>query len=493
MRTRTLCFILPALFLCMTAVSSPAAVRFVVTYPKETLPDTFSGRVVVYLGKGGGEPRFGPNWFNPQPMYSAKFTRIQPMQPMTIDETAIGFPGKLSEIPAGEYTAQAVCDRNLGGRMIGGSPGNLYSEPQKVTITAGQEQTITLTCDKVVAERVFREIERVKEVKIESKLLSKFFGRPTYLRAAVALPEEFATQPDRKFPIIYEVPGFGGRHYNLSGASGSRRTVRNGEAFLYVVLDPDCPLGHSVFADSANNGQWGKALTTELIPAIEKQFRAFGTMPTRYVTGHSSGGWSSLYLQVTYPEVFGGCWSTSPDPVDFRDFQQIDLYGSASNMFTDSADNPRPLARTGDRPTILYKRFSDMERPIRGEQLGSFEAVFSPKGKDGTPRPLWNRDTGKIDPEVAEAWRKYDIGLTLRTRWKELEPKLRGKIHVYMGDMDTFYLEGAVKLLQQDMARLKAGVMIEIVPGDHGSMMTPALRTRMDEEMAAQFKKATAK
>lgn len=465
--------------------------QFSVTYPKEAFAGTFSGKVVVYLSSGRGEPRFGPNWFNPSPMYSQQFKNVAPDAPMVLDESAVGFPGKLSALPAGTYTVQAVCDRNLGGRAIGSSPGNLYSTPQQITTEDGKEQTVKIVCDQVVAERKFQDTERTKEVKIESKLLSKFYGRPTFLRAAVALPEEYATQPERKFPIVYEVPGFGGRHFNLSGRNGSARTVRSGEPFLYVILDPDCQTGHSVFADSANNGPWGKALTTELIPAIEKQFRAIGTMPTRYVTGHSSGGWSSLWLQVTYPDVFGGCWSTSPDPVDFRDFQQIDLYSASSNMFTDSAGNPRPLARSGDRPTILYKRFSDMERPIRGEQLGSFEAVFSPRGKNGEPRKLWDRDTGKIDPVTADAWRKYDIGLTLRTQWQTLEPKLRGKIHVYMGDKDTFYLDGAVRLLKQDMARLKSDAVIEIVPGDHGSMMTADLRKRIDEEMAAQFKKAS--
>ena len=151
-------------------------------------------------------------------------------------------------------------------------------------------------------------------------------------------------------------------------------------------------------------------------------------------------------------------------------------------MFTNSDSQKRPIARDGDTPVLFYRGFSDMERPIRGEQLGSFEYVFSPRGADGEPRKLWNRDTGAIDLEVAESWKKYDIGLNLRTHWKELEPKLKGKIHVYMGDRDTFYLEGAVKLLQKDMKALKADAVIEIVPGDHGSMMTSELRSRIEKE-----------
>ncbi len=479
--------------LCLLVLTSPAqaaGLKFAVQYPATAFAGPFSGRVVVYLSKNAPQPRFGPNWFMPEPMYSKMFRNMKPNEEMVLDGETMGFPGKLSALPAGEYTVQAVVDRNLGGRSIGSSPGNLYSQPERVALDPAEEKTVSILCDQVIQARPFRETETVKEVRVESKLLSKFYGRPTYLNASVALPEAWHKEPNRKFPIVYEVPGFGGRHTMMSGATNVRATNRGGVEFLHVVLDPDCPTGHSVFADSANNGPWGKALTTELIPEIEKRFRAIGTMETRYVRGHSSGGWSSLWLQVTYPDVFGGCWSTSPDPVDFRDFQRIDLYQPNANMFTDSAGAPRPLARIGDQVAILYKPFSDMERPLRGEQLGSFEGVFSPRGPDGEPRKLWNRDTGAIDPDVAQAWKKYDIDLTLRTHWQQLGPKLKGKLHVYCGDMDTFYLEGAVKLLQKDLQRLGSDAKVELFPGDHGSVMTPELRQRIDTEMAEQFHKA---
>lgn len=486
-----LLFLISVLLLPLAPVHGQG-LSFSVRYTKEAYDGKFSGRVIVFLSRRTAEPRLGPNWFQPEPMYSHHFQNIAPGDAMVLGNDAVRFPGKLSALPAGEYTIQAVIDRNLGGRQIGDSPGNLYSAPVKATISPAENKTIDLVCDRIATERTFKETETVKEVKIQSKRLSAFYRRPTYLRAAVALPEAWAREPERKFPVVYEVPGFGGRHYNLSGATTVQKTIRSGEPFLYVVLDPDCPTGHSVFADSANNGPYGAALTTELIPEIEKRYRGIGTTDSRYVTGHSSGGWSSLWLQVTYPEVFGGCWSTSPDPVDFRDFQQIDLYNPQSNMFTDSTGQPRPLARSGTTPILFYRPFSDMERPLRGGQLGSFEGVFSPRGPGGEPRRLWNRDTGAIDPTVAEAWKKYDIGLTLRTHWKTLEPKLRGKIHVYMGDIDTFYLDGAVRLLQRDMKQIGADAVIEIVPGDHGSMMTPALRERIDTEIAAQFHKRSA-
>ena len=109
----------------------------------------------------------------------------------------------------------------------------------------------------------------------------------------------------------------------------------------------------------------------------------------------------------------------------------------------------RPIARRGTRPVLFFDDFSRMEDVIGdGGQLHSFEAVFSPLGPDGRPRPLWDRATGAIDPEVAKAWEAYDIRLVLERNWTTLGPKLAGKLHVITAELDTFYLEGAVKLLK---------------------------------------------
>ena len=324
---------------------------------------------------------------------------------------------------------------------------------------------------------------------IKSELLTRFHGRETHLRAGVALPASFAKNKDKHYPVICDIPGFGGDHFVAPLAARRKATNVAGEEFLYVVLDPKCRLGHHVFADSANNGPYGQALIEELIPAIEKRFRGIGKPGARFVTGHSSGGWSSLWLQVTYPDFFGGVWSTAPDPVDFRDFQRIDLTKAGANMFLDADGKPRPLARSGGRPSLYYKPFSDMEVVMgHGGQLGSFEAVFSPRGADGKPQQLWDRKTGAIDPAVAKSWEAYDIRLILERNWKTLGPKLRGKLHVYMGGADTFYLDGATKLLQESHKRLNSGAVIEIFPGkNHGSLLDPALHQRINEEMAAQF------
>jgi S-formylglutathione hydrolase FrmB len=264
---------------------------------------------------------------------------------------------------------------------------------------------------------------------------------------------------------------------------------------IHVMLDPDCHHGHHVFADSANNGPCGKALIEELIPAIEKRFRGIGKPAARFVTGHSSGGWSSLWLQVAYPDFFGGCWSTSPDPVDFRDFQKINLYVPAENMFNDQANKRRPIARRSKEPALWYRDFSDMEEIMgHGGQLASFEAAFSERDANGQPKRLWNRKTGAIDPEVARSWEKYDISLVLERNWKTLGPKLAGKLHVYMGDMDNFYLDGATKLLREQLARLKSDARVELFAGyDHSTILnspTLGLRRRIAREMAAKFRSA---
>lgn len=482
-------FALVPVGLALLSVAAFAEVTFSAKYAPEAFSGPFSGRVVIYLSKNSNEPRFGPNWFNPEPTLSVKVGGIKPGQAIEIRPgNAVAFP-KVFKVENGKWKVQVVFDRNLGGRDIGGSPGNLFSVTQQVEIDWTGSQTVELAADKVVPEDVFQDTDAVKGIALESKLLSAFYKRKTFLRAAVVLPEGYEAGSE-KYPILYSVPGFGGSHWSLSGRNRRNGTERDGEKFIYVVLDPSCPTGHSVFADSANNGPWGRALTTELIPHIETKFRAVNMPGARFVTGHSSGGWSSFWLQVAYPDVFGGCWSTSPDPVDFRDFQRINIYRENENAFFDEGGARRPIARSGERVLVYYEPFSDMERPIRGEQLGSFDAVFSPKGKDGEPMRLWDGITGKIDSNVAEAWRKYDISHILRTRSSGLAPKLKGKIHVYMGNEDTFYLEGAVKLLKADLEEMgnPYAAKVEIFPGDHGSVMTRALRDRIDQEVASMWR-----
>jgi hypothetical protein len=491
---RFLAFSVAGKVLSPFSVQSPAdaqPLRVELRFSKQALSEPFTGRVFLLVAKTASAdvPR-KPNWFKPEPFFAQDVVRWAPDTPLAFQPTH-AFHQPLSKLPAGKYHVQAVLDRDLGGQNPVTAPGNVYSQPLAVEIDPAEGGAIELVLDRIIPPRKFEEKDNVKLVDIESKLLTRFHGKPMRLRAGVVLPKSFSERPERKYPAIYEIPGFGGDHLGAFGAAARNATDVAGVEMLYVVLDPSCRLGHHVFADSANNGPYGRALIDELIPHIERTYRGVGRPAARFVTGHSSGGWSSLWLQVAYPDFFGGVWSTAPDPVDFRDFQLVDVYQPGVNLFCDEKGGQRPLARRGGKVVLHYKPFSDMEHVMgRGGQLHSFEAVFSPRGQDGKPRQLWDRATGSIDPDTAQAWKKYDIRLLLETNWAALGPKLRGKLHVYMGAEDTFYLDGATRLLQEALKRLGSDAKVEIFPGrDHGTLLDSALRKRIAAEMAAQFRK----
>jgi hypothetical protein len=478
---------------CLLTVPVQAAPEFHLTFDGKANQAVFAGRVYVFLSakEPGGLPS-GPRWFNPEPFFAWDVKGWKPGDVVQLgDDAALAHPLRLAKLAKGNYWVQAVMDKDPGARSFSTAEGNVYSRPLRAALDGASNGPVKLLLDQVYHEPPFKETDRVKLVDIESRLLSAFHGRPMRLRAGVVLPKSFAQQPARRYPAVYEIPGFGGTHFGAFG--GAKRDAADvaGVEMLHVVLDPSCRWGHHVFADSDNNGPCGRALVEELIPHIEKTFRGLGTPPARFVTGHSSGGWSSLWLQVAYPDFFGGVWSTAPDPVDFRDFQVIDLYAPGANVFEDDNRNPRPLARRGDKVAIWYRPFCDMEVVMgHGGQLGSFEAVFSPRGKDGRPALLWDRKTGRVDPAVARTWERYDIRLILERNWPVLGPKLAGKLHVYMGDTDTFYLEGATRLLKEALARLGSDAVVELFPGrDHGTLLDHNLRQRIAQEMAEQFRR----
>jgi S-formylglutathione hydrolase FrmB len=468
---------------------APPPLEVTLSYPASKDFERLSGRVFVVVSKKPiGDKAFSQSWFTPEPLFAEDVRDWAPTRPLAFKPSE--WSASWHVLPAGTYHVQAIFDRDLGGRDALTSPGNLYSKAAKVTLEAGSTAKIALPLDRIVAAKTFGETSTIKLFEIDSKLLSDFHKKPIKMRAGVILPKSFAQSPERKYPVVYEIPGFGGDvHYTFSvAARPSPPTDLDGAEAVYVVLDPSCRLGHHVFADSANNGPVGRALVEELIPALEAKYRGNGK---RLLTGHSSGGWSSLWLQVAYPDVFAGVWSTSPDPVDFRDFQRIDLYKPGVNMFTDEKGEPRPIARQGGKVKLLYRGFSDMEVPLgRGGQLASFEAVFSPREASGEPRKLWDRTTGAVDPATAEAWKKYDIRIKLEREWPTLGPKLAGKLHVYMGDDDTFYLEGATRLLGDSLKKLGSDAVVEIFPGrHHGNLIDADLRRRMNREMAATLAK----
>ena len=452
-----------------------------------------SGRVFLVLSKSeskGITPE--PRWIDPDPFFGLDVSSLKPGEPLLIDNKWQGFPVEnIEKVPPGTYWASAILDLNKASRKIFSSEGNYFSKSVKVEIGSVNQAPTVFVLDQVFHEPQFPETDVVKLAQMESKLLSKFHGRKIMLRAGVALPQSYKDNKDRKYPTIYEVPGFGGNHFAALSSPGRGKTAVEGEEVVHITLDPDCPLGHHVFADSANNGPWGKALTEEFIPFLEKEFRLVPQSWARLVTGHSSGGWSSLWLQLKYPNVFGGVWSTAPDPVDFRDFQKINLYASNQNMFKDEKGKDRPIGRKGDTPFLFYKPFSDMEFVMgRGGQLGSFEAVFSERDSQGNPKKLWDRKTGVMDNDTAESWKKYDIRLLVENNKDALFGKLKGKIHVYMGDKDTFYLEGATRLLGDTLKKLGSDATVVLFAGkDHSNLMDAELRARISKEMAQSLQK----
>ena len=341
--------------------------------------------------------------------------------------------------------------------------------------------------------------ENVKAFRLKSKLLSEFFGRDIYHEAGVVLPPDHdASQPT---PICYNVHGFGGSH-RVAWRAGRTlvRQMASGDypRMIYVYLNAHMPMAHHVFADSVNCGPWGTAFEEELAPGIEAKFGGPGTAAGRFVTGHSSGGWASLWMQITHPDFLGGVWSTAPDSVDFRDFTGIDVYKDA-NAFTGADGSENQLMRRGERWVRSIRQFvtAEFARKPFGGQFSSFDAVFSPKGDDGRPMPLFDKETGVIDSFVAKSWEKYDMTLVMQRNWKTLGPKLAGKINVFMGTLDTFRLEGALKLFDRDVKKLGSDATIVFAEGrDHGSLFRPhpklwpdGMMTRIHREMRAKWDK----
>ncbi|MCA9005107.1 MAG: hypothetical protein KDA70_07510 [Planctomycetaceae bacterium] len=473
--------------------SAAAENRFQVRFLKSIHPEPFTGRVYLIFTKSGREPRLGPSWFQPESFIACDVTNWQPGEPLALGpetKKLLSYPKPLAEMDLAGFHAQAVARFNTTDPKIGTAPGNGFSQAHQL-IGDLNASIPSFTIDQLVPEKPFHETEWIRHFKMRSPLLSKFHGQDTNLEASVILPQSYYQQPQRKYPVIYSIPGFGGDHQRSLPQAPIAEQNAGGVEFIRVLLNPQCRWGHHVFADSATNGPVGKAFTTELIPELEKTFRAIPHSRARFLTGHSSGGWSSLWLQVTYPTVFGGTWSTAPDPVDFRDFQQINIYEPGSNVYRDAKNQPRPIARRGNQPILWFEPFAKMEQVLGpGGQLRSFEAVFSPRGDDGAPLMLYDWETGAINAEVAEAWKAYDIRLILESNWKQLAPELAGKIHVFMGDQDTFYLNGATELLKQTLEKLDADAVVEIHQGkDHSSLLTRELMLRIRAEMVQAFLK----
>ncbi len=499
-----LCFVLLALHSAHTAA---ADARFEISYPAALDNGPITGRVFVMISKTNRvEPRLQAGSYNASvPFYGLDVNALKPGEGAVIDAGVLGYPlESLSQLPAGEYFVQALLNvytqvRRKDGHVIwvhmdqwegqqwNRSPGNLVSEVQRVRLDPATGFNIKLSLTKKLPPVVVPpDTEWVKRVKIQSKLLTEFWGHPMYLGATLLLPKGYAQNTDQKYPTIYSQGHFGlnppfgfttqspatPESAEARKARLNRSARETGYEFGQAWMSDDFPrmvavtfqhptpyYDDSYAVNSANNGPYGDALLTELIPYLEKDFRLRAEPQARVLTGGSTGGWESLALQILHPKFFNGTWSMYPDPVDFRRYQMSNVYEDDNAFEVPSGDWSkmiRPLSRNAEgQVTLTMREMSRLEAVLgskirSGQQIAAWDAAYGPVGKDGYPRPIWDRLTGKIDREVALYMRDngYDLRYNLEKNWKEIGPDLVGKIHVYCGDMDNYYLNLAVYQLE---------------------------------------------
>ena len=486
-----------------------SGLKFIIDYPRQDDNGLVEGRVLLFLSQNDEkEPRLqisdnSTTGF----VYGVDAIGKQAPAGVTVDNEIFGYPvPSLDDIPAGEYWVQGLIhkyetfDLKTGhrvklpmdrgeGQHWHSAPGNYYSTPKKVTLDPKKRKTVQITLDQVIpAIDEPEDTKYVKHIKIQSKLLTEFWGRPMYLGAHVLLPEGYDEHPDSRFPLMifhgHFPKDFGGfrieppdpdlepEYSERFHVEGYNRIVQEHDHQFYkdwtaedfprvVVIEiqhANPYYDDSYAVNSANLGPYGDAITYELIPYIEKQFRCIGAGWSRFMYGGSTGGWEALAAQVFYPDEYNGCYAACPDPIDFRAFCLVNIYED-NNAYYDGPSY-RPVERPGHRnyfgavsATLRQNNYRELalgSNSRSGEQWDIWQAVYSPLGADGYPQPIWDKHTGEIDHKVAEYWREnYDLRYILERDWAVLGPKLQGKIHVYCGDMDNYYLNNAVYLMEE--------------------------------------------
>ena len=435
-----------------------------------------SGRLIVLAapidGAGPLPAEIAANPFRPAAVFSAaaEMTFATASQARSIDLDGLTFPKPFSELAPGDYAIQAVLDVDHLYAYQGRAPQDPASAVVRIRIGPGAVlPALTLAPGgarpdpfalpdpappKLAAalQAAGPDLDRLGFV---SPALSRFWGRDIALRGYVVRPPGYDPRGAGLYPTVYWTHGFGGRLSSLAGkAAQFSADMRSGRLppMFVVLLDQSSATGTHEFADSVNNGPWGTALTEELIRDLQTRYRMIRSASARFVTGHSSGGWAALWLQTCYPKVFGGAWATSPDSSDFHDFTGVDIYGKDANAYRRPDGTPTPLVRDHARMIATFETFMRQEEVLGayGGQLTSFDWVFSPRGADGRPQPLFDRASGAVDPAVARYWRDhFDIAWRVTRDAAALKPDLDGKVHVFVGTADTFYLDGAAHRLEE--------------------------------------------
>jgi Putative esterase len=465
------------LFASAAFAQSPQHLFFQVKLgPQFTAP--VSGRLLVFLTAGTGAKEVDADPFHPNAVYvtAKEISNLKPGAAVDIDTDDLVFPEPFSSLKPGDYQAQAVLDVDHTYNYSGRGAGDLIGEVTTLknwTPGQGSEPSLTITHVLPAPEpRMKLTPEQTQSEHLEefvSPSLTKFFGRPISIRAWVVLPPGYSEHASEHYPTVYWTQGFTATlpYTKYIGATLYTRMAQGKmPPMIWVMLDESWTTGTHEFADSVNNGPWGKALITEFIPYLEAKYRMDAKVSGRFLQGHSSGGWATLQLQVNYPKIFGGTWSTSPDPSDFHDFTGVDLYAPHANVYHRADGSSYPLVRDHEKVMGTFEQFAKMERVLGdyGGQLGSFEWVFSPRGGDGRPLKMFNRDTGDVDPKVVEYWHDhYDLAHIVATDWAQRGADLRGKIHLFVGTADTFYLDGAAHKLDAVLRSLNADAHITFI------------------------------
>lgn len=482
---------------------------FELNLPQTTPEETYDGRMILVLASNNEKLPINQVSadFDAAQIFGVNVDGLQRGKSVEIGANVLGFPTRsLSEIPAGEYYVQAVLHKyetfNLSngktvklpaargaGQNWRKEPGNLLSEPLKINFDPANQGTIKIELSDVnptIEEPV--DSEFIRHIKIKSKLLSDFWGTDVFLRAHVLVPRDFDKHPESRFPLSifhgHFPADFGGFSetppdpkeecvyskrfdldcYNKIEAQESYDFYKYWIAedtprMLIAEIDHSNPYYDDSYAvNSENLGPYGDAITYELIPAIEKEFNGIGEGWARFLYGGSTGGWEALGVQVKYPEEYNGAFAACPDPIDFRQFMTVNLYEDENAYYRKGpfASIERPSHRNYLGHISRYMEMENRwelvlgDKSRSGQQWDIWEAVFSPNGADGYPQRIWDKTTGQINKDVALHWRdNYDLRYIMERDWAELGPKLKGKIHLYTGDMDNYYLNNAVYLTEK--------------------------------------------
>ena len=508
-RRITLGIVAPWLALVAACGGTAAPLTFSVSFESGVRGEAADGRLILVLAPDdASEPRFQVTSSVDAPqVFGLDVENLEPGAAARIGSDVFGFPlESLGQVPPGEYVVQAVLhlyetfhlasgktvklpmDRGEG-QHWNRAPGNLYSTPRRIRVDPASSEPIEIRLDRVIPPiEPPVDTKYVRHLRIRSDLLSEFWGRPMYLGAHVLLPEGFDEHPDARYPLVlfhgHFPADFGGFRteppdpdlectYSARFDLDCYNRIQQQEAYdfyrrwtgpgfprmLIVEIQHANPYYDDSYAvNSANLGPYGDAIMHELVPAIEREFRGIGEGWARFTYGGSTGGWEALAAQIFYPDEINGTFAACPDPIDFRAYTLVDIYDDANAYY---AEGPfQRVARPGHRNWLgqvdrTIEDFNHLELVLgtknrSGDQFDIWEAVYSPAGEDGYPRRLWDKRTGVIDCEVAAYWREhYDLRHILERDWATLGPKLVGKIHIYVGDMDNYYLNDAVYLMEE--------------------------------------------